>query len=82
MIDDTADAFFGTNEPPPSERPLGLVVPHQARVIYDTAGKIVFDELVALEAAWRAKGRPNLTFEDDPGNPAGQPVPIDSREAP
>jgi hypothetical protein len=74
-MDDEQDAFFGTNEAPEAERKLGLVVPHAARVLTDPAtGAIVFDELVALEAAFRAKGRPVLTFEDDALNLAGSPA--------
>jgi hypothetical protein len=59
-----ADDFFGLGSPVPEAlRPLGLVVPPQARQIFKD-GVLVWDELVELEAEYRRVGMPQQVFDD------------------
>ena len=67
MMDDSDD-FFGTqNAAPKALRPLGLVVPAPARVIYDAKGNVLYDELVVLEQEYRLSGKTPVVFEEEDG---------------
>jgi hypothetical protein len=64
--DDLGDNFFTSgDETPQADRPLGLVVPLTARVIHNNKGEVVYDELAAMEQAYRMKGRPLVVFEEE-----------------
>lgn len=63
--DDDGSAFFTSgDETPIEDLPGGLIVPPRARMIRDAKGIALWDELVDIEAAYRATGRPAVIFED------------------
>jgi hypothetical protein len=62
---DAGDDFFGLGDPTPKAlRALGLVVPPRARQVFKN-GELIWDELVELEAAFRAAGMPQQVFEEE-----------------
>ncbi|SIO24660.1 hypothetical protein SAMN05443247_03116 [Bradyrhizobium erythrophlei] len=66
LDDDLGDNFFASgDETPKEDRPLGLVIPHLARIILDAKGAIVWDELAEMERAYRARGRRPIIFEEE-----------------
>ena len=63
---DDADPFATPDDTPAELRPLGLIVPLQARQIRNAKGRLIFDELFeALEPQYRKNGRPPVIFEDE-----------------
>jgi hypothetical protein len=68
---DEADDFFGTRGDivPEALRPLGLVVPARARVIFDAKGNVLYDELAAIEAEYRMNPKALVTFDDSDDEP-------------
>jgi hypothetical protein len=64
-FDDDGTDFFAGDETPPEDRPLGLVVPHVARIIFDAQGEVVFDEVLALEGHFRKTGALIRFIEED-----------------
>ncbi len=61
---DGLEFFQGNEEPDADARPLGLVVPPKARLLFNAKREIVWDELFELERAYRARGRPFIEFEE------------------
>ena len=72
--DDGFDPFGpSADEVPVALRPLGLVVPVTARQLFDSKGRLLWDELPELERAFRRDrdGRPEVLFsEEDTTDPA------------
>jgi hypothetical protein len=60
-----ADNFFADDAATLEDRPLGLVVPHTARVITDAKGELIDDELAVLEARMSRIGRPVINFIEE-----------------
>ncbi|WMT75075.1 hypothetical protein [Bradyrhizobium sp. Ash2021] len=80
--DDGFDVFASGDEASQEDRPLGLVVPHRARVILDAKGAIIWEENSENERAFRAAGRPRILFEEeDPGEMDPAAVGLGSRRA-
>lgn len=64
--DSDASDFTAADEIPEADLPLGLVVPVKARLIFDpVTGLPLWDELRDIEADFRARGRPDLVFEEE-----------------
>ena len=45
--------------------PLGLVVGPRARQVFNDRGECIYDELADMELAYRMRGRPIMTFEEE-----------------